>query len=114
MTGYHHYLVEHGFEPSDESAGARVFTQGQMTRFPEEFTMAGYVANRAVEFLGSSPAEPWMAQIHFHEPHPRYSSPYDDWHDPESIQVRPAFRRMPPDNAAWTNRARPRRQTKRR
>jgi arylsulfatase A-like enzyme len=105
LSGYHHFLVARGYAPTVESAGALVFTQADMVRMPEPHTIAGYVAHETVEFVEHAPRDrPWMAQVHFHEPHPPFHSPYNAWHDSSTFRPGPAFRQVPGDDGALVNR----------
>ena len=102
LSGYHHFLVANGYEPTVEEMGARVFTNADMHGLPEPHTIAAYVANETVQFIEQNAGNrPWMAQAHFHEPHPPFESPYDDWHDPATIQRGPAFARIPDERAPY-------------
>ena len=105
LSSYHHFLVARGYQPTTLSAGAMVFTQADMVRLPEEHTIAGYIAHEAVDFIANAPKDrPWMAQVHFHEPHPPFESPYNTLHDTSTFVPGPAFRQMPGDDVALVNR----------
>ncbi|MAG37655.1 MAG: hypothetical protein CL878_15580 [Dehalococcoidia bacterium] len=98
LSPYHHFLLERGYEPDVESAGAPVFSQELVHRLPAECTRPAFLAQRAVEFLRRRDTQPWALYVNFHEPHSPYTGPYNDRHDPADVEFSPSFLRPLADN----------------
>ena len=105
MSDYHKYLVEQGYEPQAEVAGARIFDAWQRAQLPEDHQMASFLGGRAAEFIDRNSHRPFILYVSTFEPHPPYFGPLNDLYDPEQIPVGPAFLQKP-QGAALVNRAR--------
>ena len=105
MSDYHRYLVEQGYEPQTEVAGARIFDAWQRAQLPEDHQMAPFLGARAAEFIDRNSQRPFILYVSTFEPHPPYFGPLNDLYDPDQVPVGPAFLQKP-QGAALVNRAR--------
>ena len=85
LSDYHHFLVEHGFEPDIERRGARVFSRAAAARMPEPFGKAAFVARSASRFIRENRDRPFALFVNFLEPHMPFFGPYDAMYDPADV-----------------------------
>jgi len=106
FSSYHHFLLENGFEPDYERAGARLFDRVKAASLPEPYTKARFLGREAAHFLrerkGSE--QPFVLYVNFLEPHTPYVGPLGDLYRPEELPAAPHFRLKPAPNAALVNR----------
>jgi len=82
-SDYHHFLVEHGYQP--DSRGK--FSRGFAARRPIEHCKPKFLELEACDFLRRHCDEPFMLYINFLEPHMPFFGPLDDEHDPEQVDL---------------------------
>jgi arylsulfatase A-like enzyme len=106
FSSYHHFLLENGFEPDYERAGARLFDRVKAASLPEPYTKARFLGREAARFIRErrSGGEPFVLYVSFLEPHTPYVGPLGDLYAPEALPGALHFRRQPPPNAALVNR----------
>ena len=103
FSDYHRHLVDHGFEPDDEQAGAPIFSADGRAELPEEFQMASFLGNEAAEFIRENRDRPFILYVSTFEPHSPYFGPLMDMYEPSDLPVGPAFLRKP-DGGSLVNR----------
>lgn len=106
LSSYHHFLLQNGFEPDYERAGAWLFDRVKTALLPEPYTKARFLGREAARFLREREASgrPFVLYVNFLEPHTPYVGPLGDLYPPEELPAAPHFRRKPPPNAALVNR----------
>ena len=105
LSDYNRHLVENGFTPETELAGARIFDTDQRSELPEQFQMASFLGDQAASFIEGHADRPFLLYVSTFEPHPPYQGPLNDLYDPEQVPVGPAFLKKP-EGASLLNRAR--------
>ena len=100
-SDYHHFLVERGYEPSDDARdGAKVFSRPTEARLLEEVGKPAFQAAACAQFLEARAAErarPFLLMVNFLEPHPPYFGPYDSLYDPVDMTLPESwYREMEP------------------
>ncbi len=100
LSNYHHYLVEHGYEPDKESRGKKVFSRPFAAALPEEHTKASYLGREVSRFVRENTGRPWALYVNLFEPHPPYDGPFNDMYDRGSLPQSPVFMKDPPEDAA--------------
>lgn len=95
FSDYHHYLIEHGYEPKTDAFGPRVFSEDEKNRIPIPHHQSTFLGDHAAHFIQSAGDNPFMLFVDFVEPHPPYIGPLDGLYDPESLPTGPAFLRRP-------------------
>ena len=105
LSDYQRHLLENGFTPETELAGAGIFDSDQRSRLPEQFQMASFLGERAAKFIGEHRDRPFLLYVSTFEPHPPYQGPLNDLSAPEQVPVGPAFLKKP-DGVSLLNRAR--------
>lgn len=104
FSSYHHFLLEQGFSPDLERAGALVFDRVKAAQLPEPYTKARFLGREAARFIHEHRTRPFILYVAFLEPHTPYVGPLGDLYPPESLPVAPHFRQKPAENAALINR----------
>lgn len=105
FSDYHQHLVQHGFEPDHEVAGARIFSAGRRAELPEEHQMALFLGNQAADFIKRNRDRPFLMYVSTFEPHPPYTGPLNALYDAAKLPVGPAFLKYP-EGASLYNRSR--------
>ncbi|UCC99316.1 MAG: sulfatase-like hydrolase/transferase [Phycisphaerales bacterium] len=80
-SDYHHFLIEHGYQPD----GGGKFSRGFAARRPIEHCKPKFLELKACDFLRRHRSEPFVLTINFLEPHMPFFGPLDDEHDPNRI-----------------------------
>ncbi len=81
---YHHFLVEHGYEPNTDSG---TFSRGFAARLPLEHTKPKFLEMKTIEFLRQHKRDPFCLFVNFLEPHSPYFGPLDDEHDLDEVHL---------------------------
>lgn len=109
FSDYHHFLVENGFTPDTEVAGAEVFGRETAAEMPEYFTKAAFLGRAAADFISehhrTRREQPFALYVNFMEPHMPFTGPFNDLYPPEDIPVGSQFLQPPPENASRFHRA---------
>ena len=103
LSDYRRHLIDNGFTPDVESAGARIFSVDLRSQLPEEFQMASFLGDQASGFIEAAGDRPFILYVSTFEPHPPYNGPLNDLYDPAEIPVGPAFLKRP-EGASLLNR----------
>jgi len=82
-SDYHHFLIEHGYQPDSNGKFSRAFA----ARRPIEHCKPKFLELRACDFLHRHRDEPFMLYINFLEPHMPFFGPLDNEHDPEQVDL---------------------------
>lgn len=99
VSDYHHFLADNGHAPDMELLGQEVFSRHYAASLPEECTKAWYLGERASEYIRRQGDDPFALCVSYLEPHPPHTGPLNDYYDPDSLPVGPAFMRQPPFDA---------------
>jgi arylsulfatase A-like enzyme len=83
-SSYHHFLVEHGYEP-DISKG--IFSRGFAARRPIEHCKPTFLEESARDFIERNRENPFMLYVNFLEPHTPFWGPLNDLHSPDKVGV---------------------------
>jgi arylsulfatase A-like enzyme len=104
---YHHFLRVNGITPPPPDSSYEEWLPG--ADLPEHLTQGHFSAGEAVRFIAERADEPgdrpWLLTVSFFEPHPPYTGPLDDLHDPDDVVLGPAFLAFP-ENGSLVNRLR--------
>ena len=95
FSPYHDWLVEKGFEPDANHPGGKMFSPEFRAKLPAEYHMATYIGNQSADFIRRNADQPFVLYASSKEPHPPFTSPYDNLHDPETLPVDETFRKFP-------------------
>jgi arylsulfatase A-like enzyme len=95
LSPYHHWLVDNGFEPDAEHPAGRIFSEDFRAHLPVEYHMATWLGEQAAGFIGRNAGRPFVLYVSSKEPHPPFTSPFDDLYDPEMMPVDQTFRTYP-------------------
>ena len=87
-SDYHHFLIEHGYQPDKSGKFSRAFA----ARRPIEHCKPKFLELKACDFLRRHRDEPFMLYINFLEPHMPFFGPLDNEHDPEQVDLPANFR----------------------
>ncbi len=90
-SGYHHFLVENGFEPGE----GNLFKRGVTARYPEEFSKPAYLAGEAGRFIRENRERPFALYVNMLEPHMPYFGPRDEQYDPADVLLPGNFDEVP-------------------
>ncbi|MFW6158042.1 MAG: sulfatase [Planctomycetota bacterium] len=90
-SSYHHFLVEHGFEPGEEN----IFRRGTAARLPEPFSKPAFLAREAARFIRENRDRPFCLFVNFLEPHMPFFGPRDGQHDPAEVTLPANFENPP-------------------
>ncbi|MHC4425798.1 MAG: sulfatase-like hydrolase/transferase [Planctomycetota bacterium] len=82
-SDYHHFLIEHGYQPDSGSKFSRSFA----ARRPIEHCKPKFLEQEACDFLRRHRGEPFVLYINFLEPHMPFFGPLDNEHDPKQIEL---------------------------
>ncbi|HSJ52548.1 MAG TPA: sulfatase-like hydrolase/transferase, partial [Anaerolineae bacterium] len=106
FSSYHQFLLDNGFEPDYERAGARLFDRVKTASLPEPYTKARFLGREAARFIRErgDGGQPFTLYVGFLEPHTPYVGPLGDLYPPEELPAAPHFRHKPLPNAALVNR----------
>ena len=99
LSPYHHFLLQHGFEPDATNQGERVFSRHAEACMDEEFTKAAFLGERAAQFILNQDERPFALCVSYLEPHPPHTGPFNEYYDATSLPIGPAFMQKPPANA---------------
>jgi arylsulfatase A-like enzyme len=95
-SDYHRYLVDEGFEPDARHPVGRTFSDGFRAALPDpEHHMAPWLGRQAADFIRRNAEEPFVLYVSSKEPHPPFTSPYNDLYDPDAMPVDETFRSHP-------------------
>lgn len=95
FSPYHHWLVEHGFEPDLNHPGGKTFSAGNRASLPAEYQMASYLGEQAAGFIERNAKRPFVLYVSSVEPHPPFTGPYNDLYDAATLPVDETFRTFP-------------------
>jgi arylsulfatase A-like enzyme len=82
-SDYHHFLIEHGYQPDSNGKFSRSFA----ARRPIEHCKPKFLELKACDFLRKHRDEPFMLYINFLEPHMPFFGPLDNEYDPEQVDL---------------------------
>jgi len=82
-SNYHHFLIEHGYQPDSGSKFSRSFA----ARRPIEHCKPKFLELKACDFLRRHRDEPFALYINFLEPHMPFFGPLDNEHDPMEVEL---------------------------
>jgi len=80
-SDYHHFLLEHGYEPGRGGRFSRSFTASR----PIEHCKPKFLELKACEFLRRHRNEPFILYVNFLEPHMPFFGPLDHEHSPDQV-----------------------------
>ena len=95
FSPYHHWLVDNGFEPDAQHPAGRIFSEHLRAHLPAQYHMATWLGEQAAEFIARNADRPFVLYVSSKEPHPPFTSPFDDLYDPETLPVDETFRTCP-------------------
>ncbi|MBN1670509.1 MAG: sulfatase-like hydrolase/transferase [Kiritimatiellae bacterium] len=81
---YHHWLVEHGYEPKSPNG---VFNRNYCAALPEAYSKPRYLAQEASRFIRENKDRPFALYVNFLEPHMPFTSCRDGQYDPNAITL---------------------------
>ena len=87
-SDYHHFLIEHGYQPDRSSKFSRSFA----ARRQIDHCKPQFLQIKACDFLCRHRDEPFILYINFLEPHMPFFGPLDDEHDPKNVALPANFR----------------------
>ncbi len=82
-SDYHHFLVEHGYQPDNGDKFSRAFA----ARRPIQHCKPKFLELKACDFLRRHRNEPFVLYVNFLEPHMPFFGPLDNEHDPGEVQL---------------------------
>ncbi len=82
-SDYHHFLIEHGYQPDSGGEFSRAFA----ARRPIEHCKPKFLELKACDFLRRHRSESFILYVNFLEPHMPFFGPMDDEHDPKQVQL---------------------------
>ncbi|MGH9657861.1 MAG: sulfatase-like hydrolase/transferase, partial [Bryobacteraceae bacterium] len=82
-SGYHHFLVHHGYKPDADGLFSRQFA----TKLPVDHSKPSYLAGEASRFILKHRNEPWALYVNFLEPHTPFSSALNDLHSDDEAHL---------------------------
>jgi arylsulfatase len=94
-SDYHHFLVEHGFQPDLSRQGMLTFSRMAAAKLPEPYTKASFLGQRAVQFIRQQRDHPFLLHVNFLEPHMPFFGPFNEMYAPEDLPVGPTFFQEP-------------------
>ena len=93
-SDYHHFLVEHGYQPGSDGKFSRNFAAGR----PIEHCKPKFLELKACDFLRRHRNEPFILYVNFLEPHMPFTGPLDAMYDPNEVDVPASFNDPLEDN----------------
>jgi arylsulfatase A-like enzyme len=94
-SDYGEYLIAHGFRPDIQAGAMAGFSAVKRSMLPEQFQMASFLGERAVEFIEASGQQPFVLYVSCSEPHPPFFGPLHEMYDPADLPVGPTFLKKP-------------------
>lgn len=82
-SGYHHFLVQQGYEPGKQGTFSRGFAASR----PAKHSKPAFLATESASFIMEHRDQPWMLYVNFLEPHTPFSSAYNDLHSKEEARI---------------------------
>ncbi len=95
FSPYHNWLVENGFEPDAPHPAGKYFSERFRSQLPAEYHMATWIGEQSANFIRQNSKKPFVLYASSKEPHPPFTSPFNDLYDPETMPVEETFRRFP-------------------
>lgn len=95
LSPYHHWLVDKGFAPDARHPAGGMFSDDFRAELPAEYHMATWLGQQAAAFIERNAERPFVLYVSSKEPHPPFTSPYNDLYDPETMPVDETFRTYP-------------------
>ncbi|MBT3341559.1 MAG: sulfatase-like hydrolase/transferase [Gemmatimonadetes bacterium] len=95
LSPYHQWLVANGFEPDASHPSGKYFSERFRSELPLEYHMASWIGETAAGFIERNAEEPFVLYVSSKEPHPPFTSPFNDLYDPATLPVDETFRRYP-------------------
>jgi choline-sulfatase len=93
-SDYHHFLIEHGYQPDSGGKFSRSFA----ARRPIEQCKPKFLELNACDFLRRHRNEPFILYVNFLEPHMPFTGPLDTMYDPNEIDLPASFNDPLEDN----------------
>jgi arylsulfatase A-like enzyme len=84
-SDYHHFLLGHGYKPDNQKHNT--FTREFATKLPVKHSKPSFLAEEASRFIIENRKHPWMLYVNTLEPHPPYSSLWNDLHTPQETPI---------------------------
>ncbi len=82
---YYDFLIEHGFQPDQQSPEFSYFSRYFASRLPDPYSKPAFIAKKATQFIEENKDNPFMLYVNFFEPHSPFFSPFDSLYDPEVV-----------------------------
>ena len=82
-SDYHHFLIEHGYQPDSGSKFSRAFA----ARRPIEHCKPKFLELKACDFLRRHRGQPFILYINFLEPHMPFFGPLDGEHESKEVEL---------------------------
>jgi arylsulfatase A-like enzyme len=82
-SDYHHFLIEHGYQPDSGGKFSRAFA----ARRPIEHCKPKFLELKACDFLRRHRDEPFILYVNFLEPHMPFFGPLDGEYDPQQVDL---------------------------
>jgi len=82
-SGYHHFLIDHGYKPD---SGTK-FSRGFAARRPIDHCKPAFLEMQACDFLRRHRNDPFILYVNFLEPHMPFFGPLDDEHEPADVAL---------------------------
>lgn len=95
FSNYHHWLVDNGFKPDAKHPGGKAFSGDFRADLPAEYQMATWLGEEAARFIERNAQRPFVLYVSSKEPHPPFTSPFNDLYDPATLPVDETFRTYP-------------------
>jgi arylsulfatase A-like enzyme len=92
-SSYHHFLVEHGYEPDERNRFRRQATAA----LPEAVSRPAFLAREASRFIRQHRRDRFCLFVNFLEPHMPFTGPRNDQHPPADVTVPADFDCPPTD-----------------
>lgn len=82
-SGYHHFLLQQGYQPDHDGLFTRDFAASR----PAQHSKPAFLAGESSSFIMNNRDQPWMLYVNFLEPHTPFSSAYNDLHSAEEAGI---------------------------
>ena len=86
-SAYHHFLVDHGFEPDLVREGHSVFSREYAARLPLEFSKPAFLRDKARDFIQRHKDDPFVMHVNFLEPHDPNFGPLNGYHPDDQVDL---------------------------